>query len=119
MGFFEICVDALVRLAMYASVLDSSYGERNQQPLQLPTQEISLPSAPAAQGVTFFPANASATFTGCQYPSLVGWESCNTASDRGCWLNDPRRRETLYQYNISTDYEAFTCLLYTSPSPRD
>ena len=37
----------------------------------------------------------------CDYSSMVGFSSCSTAEDRGCWL----RNETGFEYNINTDYK--------------
>ena len=35
------------------------------------------------------------------YSSMVGFSSCSTAEDRGCWL----KNETGFEYNINTNYE--------------
>ncbi|KAF2469131.1 uncharacterized protein BDR25DRAFT_394500 [Lindgomyces ingoldianus] len=53
---------------------------------------------------TFIPRQASPGFSGCSYPP--GWQSCNDANNRGCWVKDPNGK----QYNINTDYEDETPL---------
>lgn len=106
MGFFTSCWSALLQLTAYAHMMGSH--EMGQQPLHLPTESTPHKEIDnAATGVTFTPQNASPDFT-CQYPTLTGWEACNNATDRGCWLTDPSQKESLYQYNISTDYESFS-----------
>lgn len=106
-AFLTSCWDTLLRLATYAYVLEH---DTNQQPLPLPTaisNHHGYATPPIAAGVSFAPQNASVNFT-CQYPTLVGWEACNHASDRGCWLKDPLKRQPLSQYDINTDYENVT-----------
>ncbi|KAF2186467.1 multicopper oxidase [Zopfia rhizophila CBS 207.26] len=49
---------------------------------------------------TFIPRQATPGFSGCSYPS--GWQSCNSADNRGCWVRDPSGKE----YNINSNYEA-------------
>ena len=60
----------------------------------------------AATGPTFAPPGGSLTGSGstftCEYPSMVGWESCSTADDRTCWL---KNNETGAVYDINTNYE--------------
>ena len=38
----------------------------------------------------------------CEYPAMVGWESCSTETDRKCWL---RRKSDGKQFDINSDYE--------------
>ncbi|KAJ9613018.1 hypothetical protein H2200_002959 [Cladophialophora chaetospira] len=38
----------------------------------------------------------------CDYSAMVGWSSCSTPENRGCWL---RNDVTGKEYNISTNYE--------------
>lgn len=97
MGFFNSCWETFLQLASYAQSLDSHL---KQEPLHLPSHFAGSDHPPTAVGVSFIPQNANIT---CQYPSLIGWTACNSASDRSCWLEDPLKREAVYQYNISTD----------------
>ncbi|GAB7354000.1 hypothetical protein MBLNU459_g4593t2 [Dothideomycetes sp. NU459] len=103
MGFFNHCWEAFLQLAAFAHYLDDGSG---QQPLPLPDRPNSLHKV-AATGVVFAPQNATAGFT-CQYPSLTGWNACNSPDDRQCWLDNPSQESGLNQYNITTDYEQFT-----------
>jgi len=99
MGFINSCMDILLKITTYVEVLGGS----SQQPLPLaPHSHDYTPSA----GLTFTPQGASKGFT-CQYPNATGWKFCNSPSDRGCWITDPNKKETIYQYNITTDYENF------------
>lgn len=36
----------------------------------------------------------------CEYPDMVGWESCSTPNSRDCWL----RHKNGSEFNIHTDY---------------
>ncbi|OCL10471.1 laccase-like multicopper oxidase [Glonium stellatum] len=47
------------------------------------------------------PDDAEGGLFSCEYPSMVGWKSCNTKTNRSCWLSGPNN-ET---YDIYTDYE--------------
>jgi hypothetical protein len=43
----------------------------------------------------------------CSYPQLKGWETCNSATNRSCWLTPPKNsRVPLAPFDINTDYEA-------------
>ena len=103
MGFLNSCWQNLLKLSSYAYMVDYNHG---QKPLPLPTHSAVYPGA-ATQGVSFTPQGASPDFQ-CKYPSLTGWNYCGNASDRRCWLDDPSRAEKIHQYNITTDYEAYS-----------
>lgn len=38
----------------------------------------------------------------CEYPAMVGWETCSTPLNRKCWL---REKSTGKQFDINTNYE--------------
>ncbi len=86
MGFFNSCLEVLLRL----SALGHFNGQDlTQQPLPLP-------------GVVVRPHHASEGFV-CHYPTLKGWESCNTAKDRQCWIKDPSGNNPLWsKFDIHT-----------------
>ena len=83
MGFFKSCAETLIQLLSFNSI--SSFGPWSQQPLSgLPIGEVSV-----------HPHGASNSFT-CEYPTLKGWKSCNTAHDRSCWLKDTSSKQPLF-----------------------
>lgn len=93
MGFFKSCWEAFLQLSTFRPFDHSSHA--NQRPLD-------------DAAVIVRPELASPGFT-CSYPSLKGWKSCNTATSRDCWIQDPARRQPLFsQYDIHTDYESET-----------
>lgn len=60
------------------------------------------PSIQPTKGPGFHPPGGFADDFGCQYPSMVGWESCSTPTDRKCWL---KRTSDGKQFDIFTNYE--------------
>ncbi|OMP86506.1 Laccase-2 [Diplodia seriata] len=95
MGFFKNCWELLLHLP-YFSPLNGGFDRDSSQ--------LPLASSPSG-GVVIRPENASPGFT-CSYPSMDGWESCNSPDDRSCWLKDSKARQPYFsQYDIHTDYE--------------
>ncbi|KAH7024295.1 hypothetical protein B0J12DRAFT_387613 [Macrophomina phaseolina] len=95
MGFFNACWDLLLHLPFFAPRGGGFERDRSQLPIS---------SGPSG-GVVIHPENASPGFT-CSYPSMEGWESCNSPDDRSCWLKDGRASQPYFsQYDIHTDYE--------------
>ena len=71
----------------------------NQSPLQVPSQvgaHLNTPKGPK------FNAPAADNPFQCHYPTMIGWESCSTPTNRECWL---RRISDGKQYDIHTNYE--------------
>jgi len=100
MGFLHSCLNAFLSMTSHVDM----FHEPSQYPLSLaPVKDHQALTA----GLTFAPPNATGGFK-CQYPTLTGWQYCGNASNRDCWINDPNRKEGLYQYNTSTDYEDFS-----------
>lgn len=97
---FSSCWETLLKIATLAHVIDFDLGQQGQQPLKLPSANTHLPHV-NTQGVFFAPQNATkSTFT-CQYPTLGNdWQSCNSASDRSCWLKNTKTGD---KYDIRTD----------------
>lgn len=93
MGFFQSCSDAILRLLSFGPSWDG-YGL--QKPLPLSSIEAHVHPETTTPGFT------------CEYPTLAGWENCNTPNSRDCWLRDTASSQPLYsQYDIHTDYEKF------------
>ena len=73
----------------------------NQRPLRLPLQIGN--NMDSSKGPTFDAPGSDGDYPfQCEYPDMVGWESCSTPASRECWL---KRTSDSKQYNISTDYE--------------
>ncbi|KAF2089865.1 multicopper oxidase [Saccharata proteae CBS 121410] len=97
MGFFNHCLDVLLSLPFFSTVGTLDYYDSHQQPIPFPK----VPS----NDVVVHPVDASPGFT-CSYPRLSNYESCNTAEDRSCWLQDTSVNAPLFtQFDINTDYE--------------
>jgi hypothetical protein len=78
-------------------------------PVASPQPLVHIPVAqakPPLKGPIFIPPGAQPLPDGshfkCNYPNMVGWESCSTPEDRTCWLKNP----DMGQFDIYTDYEA-------------
>ncbi|KAM0805775.1 multicopper oxidase-domain-containing protein [Usnea florida] len=92
MGFFQSCSEALLHLLSFSPSWDR-YGF--QKPL--PLSEIEVHAHPESAAPVFK----------CEYPSMPGYQNCNTPNDRGCWLRDTTSPQPAYsEYSINTDYEA-------------
>ena len=98
MKFLVSCYELFLYMTSIGSLLDSN---QLQSPMlsdsglsfhpQHPLQHPHLAASPAFQ---------------CQYPKLKGWESCNSASNRSCWLSPPKDSKVpLAPFDINTDYE--------------
>ena len=81
MGFLRSCSDALLQLLSFSTFWDI-YGL--QKPLDLGNSEVHI-----------HPETATPDFV-CKYPSLPGWENCNSADSRDCWLRDTAGDQPLY-----------------------
>lgn len=99
----------LVSFASLSSPPDHGFDNGNVQiPLQSAKQIVhqaplvaSPVSTAAEAGPTFRVPGIGESFE-CKYPSMVGWESCSTPEDRGCWL---RRKSDGKRFDIETNYE--------------
>jgi len=97
MGFFVSCYEMFLYMASVGSLLDSN-------PLQSPMLSDGLSFHP--QHPLQHPHLAASPAFQCQYPKLKGWESCNSASNRSCWLTPPKDSKVpLAPFDINTDYE--------------
>lgn len=118
MGFIKTCLDVLISL----SILDpfrSPFEEfPSQKPLLGVTEDNGLASHTGhestlgAESTILEPVNGSPGFK-CVYPKR--WVSCNTASDRSCWLRDTKTANEFGAYSqidISTDCEFFYITRY-------
>lgn len=81
MGFIQRCSESLLRLLSF-----SPSWERYGLQKPLPLSEIEIHG---------YPHIATSDFK-CEYPSLVGWENCNTNSSRDCWLRDTGSAQPLF-----------------------
>lgn len=81
MGFFQSCSEAFVRLLSFSP---SWGGYGLQKPLPLNDIDVHIRPETATPGFT------------CHYPTLVGWENCNTPNSRDCWLRDSKSKQPLF-----------------------
>jgi len=106
MGFLNSCWEAFLQITTYAHMLGVG---GDQQPLHIPTHKhtISDVASNAATNQVSFTVpgrKPNSTFT-CTYNMPVsGYSPCNTASDRGCWLQTNAAGQE--NYTIHTDYES-------------
>ena len=75
-------------------------GSEEQAPVLTSSNALNQPNL---RGPVFMPpgGNPDSKFT-CDYSSMLGWSSCSTYDNRGCWLKNDK---TGLEYNISTNYE--------------
>ena len=71
----------------------------NQSPLLVPPQVGAHLNT--QKGPKFNTSGGDNAFQ-CNYPTMIGWESCSTPTNRECWL---RRTSDGKQYDIHTNYE--------------
>ena len=102
MGFLNSCWEVLLQVTTYAQSLGLGH-DIYQQPLPLPNHAHGPALVPAA-GVSFLPQGSEGGFT-CEYPTLTGYEACNSARDRTCWLKPANGKG--FVYDIHTDYERY------------
>ena len=81
----------------------SLFGDADQVPLlKSPDGSISEDvGGPVFKPPTGRVSGPGSDFT-CDYSKMVGWTSCSTADNRGCWL---KNKKTGAEYNITTNYE--------------
>ena len=98
MGFFNSCWETLIQLASYGHVLDGSFGNEQQQPLDLPSHHGT--DVLSSSGVSFKVPGTNFT---CIYPTMNGYRACNNPRDRSCWLRG-RSRGDVYDINTPCEY---------------
>ena len=81
MGFLQSCSEALLHMLSF-----SPSWERYGLQKPLPLSDINVHVNPVTEERHFK----------CEYPTLVGWENCNTNSSRNCWLRDTASSQPLF-----------------------
>lgn len=104
MGWFKVTLEFVLQVTQLnpfsAVILDQQ--DAAQKPLGLPKPGPHGSPSPSIPGVDFQP---KASFE-CHYPELEakGWEQCNTATSRDCWIRDPKANAPSFtQYDVRTD----------------
>lgn len=106
--FFRSCYELFLYMTAIGSMLDS--GKLRHPGLDkfqhVLSPDLDIPSFSPSGGLQH-PFVAGDPNFKCEYPKLAGWTTCNSATNRSCWLQPPKNSKVpLAPFDINTDYEA-------------
>ena len=81
MGLFQRFSEAFLQILSFSTSWDTY---SLQKPLNLGDAEVRVRPEIATPGFI------------CEYPTLTGWENCNSPDSRDCWLRDTTSDQPLY-----------------------
>ena len=82
MGFLQKIPEAVLHFLSFSISWDTY---DLQKPLDLGNAEVHIRPE----------TTTTSDFT-CEYPTLTGWENCNTPDSRDCWLRDTASDQPLF-----------------------